>query len=223
MINDLKLGFKILRYAHAVKVTLIMNVVIVIMGILLCVLNVMVENSFPGGYFIMLTALFLIQLIYSVNMSNLVQASPMKKRLQTSVPAVMSTFCMSAGYLITVLTEGIVVSFRPEGMSYICGQIVFTVVIMGVIMLYTGICYKYFVAATVMFIAVFFICYSYMAVGGGWYISFADGGWFMFILTAAAGLAVILICGVLQYLLSLAVYRAPMSKRAQAASLRRQL
>lgn len=223
MINDLKLGFKVLKYAHAVKSTLVLGGIMVLIGIALCILNVAVENSFPGGYFIMITALFLLQLLYSVNMSNLVQASPMKKRLQTSVPAVIGTFCMLMGYLLTVLTEGIVAYFGPEEINYICGQILFTMVVMGVIMLYTGICYKYFVVATVMFILVFAICYSYLISSRGWFISFAGDGWGMFALTAAAGLAFILICGVLQYLLSLAVYKAPMSKRTQAASLRRQL
>lgn len=221
MINNLKLGFKTLKYAHAVKSTLIMSGVIMILGILMCVMNVAVEYTFPGGYFFMLTALFMVQLLYSVNISNLVQASPVKKRLQTSVPAVMSTFCMLAGYLLTVLTEGIVAYFRPEGINYICGQILFTAVLAGVIMLYTGICYKYFAAATIMFAAVFSLFYSYLI--RGWFISFAGGGWGMFALTAAIGLAVILICGVLQYLLSLAVYKVPLSKQAQAASLRKQL
>lgn len=226
MISDLKLGFKILRYAHALKSTSILAVIIVVFGLAWCVLNVVspaAAGGIPGGYFLMLTGLFMVQLLYSVNMSNLVQASPAKKRLQTSVPAVLSTFCMLAGYLLTVLTAGITVCIRPEKVGIVCGQIIFTVVIMSVVMLYMAVCYKYFVTATVMFVGIFAVCYSYLACEKGWNISFAGNSWFIFVLTAAVGLAAILVCGVLQYFLSLAVYKAPMSKRAQMASLRRQL
>lgn len=223
MINDLRLGIKTLKYAHAVKSTLILGGLMMLMGIAVCILNLAVENSFPGGYFMMITTLFLLQLLYSVNMSNLVQASPVKKRLQTSVPAVMSTCCMLASYLLSVLTEGIIAYFRPERMDYICWQLLFTIVVMGVIRLYVAICYKYFVVGTVIFVVIFCVCYSCWMSDGGRLISFWGGGWTMFALTTAAGVAFILICGVLQYLLSLAVYKAPMSKRAQVASLRRQL
>lgn len=227
MINNLKLGFKTLKYAHAVKSTMIFGIIIVILGEVLCLMSLVTGDisggGLPGGYFFMLTALFILQLLYSVNMSNLVQASPMKKKLQTSVPATLSTFCMLIGYLLAVVTEGFVAYRRPESMGVVCGHIIFTVVMMAVIMLYTSVCYKYFFAATVMFLVVFFLCFGYMTGSGMWLAGLQGSGWETFALIAVLGAAALLVFGVLQYFLSLAVYKAPMSKRAQAAALRRQL
>ena len=42
-------------------------------------------------------------------------------------------------------------------------------------------------------------------------------------LTALTGIGIVVLGGFLQYLISLLVYRAPMSKMAQAAPLRREL
>ena len=44
-----------------------------------------------------------------------------------------------------------------------------------------------------------------------------------FLAAAALGLGIIAAGGILEYLLSLLVYKAPMSKQAQSASLRREL
>lgn len=225
MINNLKLGFRTLKFAHAVKSTAILGVIIFILGEAMCLLDhwLPLNGGLPGGYFFMLVVLFMIQLLYSVNMSNLVQSSPVKKKLQTSVPATMSTFCMLTAYLLVLATEGFVAYKRPERIGIVCVHVVFTIIIMALIMLYTAVCYKYFFGGTILFFAVFFISYGYFMNGEGWLVRFQEYGWSAFARLGILGAAVLLAFGVLQYLLSLAVYRAPMSKRAQSASLRRQL
>jgi len=58
--------------------------------VFMCGISAVLSGSFPstlpGGYFFMMVEVFVIQLFYSVNISNMVQASPAKKRLMTSVP-----------------------------------------------------------------------------------------------------------------------------------------
>ncbi len=223
MISDLKLGFRVLKYAHALKSSLAIGIIMAVLGVAMCLMGMLGMENFMGGYFIMMMALFLIQLLWSVNASNLVQASPMKKKLQTSVPAVLSAFCMTAGYLLVVLTEVIVGCIRPDRLSYICVLILFTAIIMGVIMLYSAICYKYFFLGTILFIACFISCYSFLMSGTEQLAKLMQSDWNCFVLTSILGLVILWVCGVLQYFISLAVYKAPMSKRAQMAALRRQL
>ena len=213
-----------MKFAHGVVSTFICCGIMMAIGVALSLLAVPIGEvrTLPGGYFIMMIGLFLMQLTFSVNIANMVQASPMKKRLQTSVPATMSTLCMVIGYLLTVLLEGIVAYMRPNRIGLLCEQLIFTVAMMGIFALYSSICYKYFFSATIMFVLVFGGCYGYL-MGGGMSINFLGNTWATFVVTALVGLAVIPICGVLQYLLFLVVYKAPLSKRAQAASLRRQL
>lgn len=223
MINNLKLGLKTLRFAHALKSSLIIGIVMAVLGVAMCLMGILGEENFMGGYFIMMLGLFLIQMLWSVNISNLVQASPVKKRLQTSVPAVLSTFCMTVGYLIVVLTEIVVGCIRPDRISYICVMILFTAIVMDIIMFYAALCYKYFVLATILFIACFVVCYGFLMTKTEQLAGLMKFGWGSFVLITVLGIAILWVSGVLQYFISLAVYKAPMSKHAQSATLRRQL
>lgn len=224
LVKNLKLGFKILRYGHAAKLSIIAGIVLGLLGLVVCAISVLVSYSFPGGYFLMMSVLLLLQLVFTVNAANLVQTSPMKKKLQTSVPALISILLMLAGYFVQVLVSAVMAGLNPETVQLYCTQIIYTAAIMGIIMLYYGAVYKYFVAASAVFIIMFIFAYGPMIRGDilwSW-MPFA-GFWGNFILTAAIGAAVILVCGGLQYLISLAVYRAPVSKWALGARLRSQL
>lgn len=224
MINNLKLGFKIMKYGHSAKLSMIGSIVMIVLGILLCVINFTGLYGFPGGYFFMVSVLLLLQLLSTVNAANLVQTSPVKKKLQTSVPALFSVLLMMAAYLLDVAVSAAAMGSNPDIVQYFCSQMLYTAVIMGGVMLYYGAVFKYFVVSTVFFLLVF-VCIYPAAISGTIYWKFMPFAepWKNFGLTAAAGLAIILVCGVLQYLISLAVYKAPISKRALGARLRSQL
>lgn len=224
MINDLKLGFKIMKYGHSAKLSIIGSIIVAVIGILLCAAGALVTNTFPGGYFLMMAALLLLQLLSTVNAANLVQTSPMKKKLQTSVPALLSVLLMMAAYLVNIIVAAVTVCADPEAAELACAQIICTAVIMGIVMLYYGAVFKYFVVSTAFFLLAFIATYPTMIDGElHWGIMPFPGVWGNFALTSATGAVIILVCGTLEYLLSLAVYKAPMSKRALGARLRSQL
>ena len=228
MINDLKLGFKIMKYGHSVKLSIIGSIAMAVLGLVFCAIGITTTSSFLGGYLLMMSALLLLQLISTVNAANLVQTSPMKKRLQTSVPAIFSTFLMLTAYLLNVAVVAVAVCANPEAVEFFCTLIMCTAVLTGVIMLYYGAVYKYFVASTVIFFIIFIFIYPSVISGDikdelYWNFMPFAGYWENFALTVVIGLAIILVCGVLQYLISLAVYRAPISKLALGARLRSQL
>lgn len=228
MINDLKLGFKIMKYGHSAKLSIIGSIVLAVLGLVLCIISITAKISFLGGYILTLSVLLLLQLISTVNAANLVQSSPMKKRLQTSVPAFFSILMMLAAYLLNVVVVAVVVCTKPEEEVYCYTQIIYTAALMGMIMLYYGAVYKYFVASSIIFFTVFIFVYPSILSGDineelYWsYMPYAEP-WQNFILTTVIGLAFILVCGVLQYLISLAVYKAPISKLALGARLRSQM
>lgn len=228
MINDLKLGFKIMKYGHSAKLSIIGSIVLAMVGLVLCIISITAKISFLGGYFLTLSVLLLLQLISTVNAANLVQSSPMKKRLQTSVPAFFSILMMLAAYLLNVVVVAVVVCDNPEEEVHCYTQIIHAAALMGIIMLYYGAVYKYFVASSIVFFTIFMFFYPSILSGDineelYWsFVPFAES-WQNFALTAVIGLAVVLVCGVLQYLISLAVYRAPISKLALGARLRSQM
>ena len=227
MISDLKMGFKILKFGHGRIANLAGSMIAILLGVFMYGISGVLSGSFPstlpGGYFFMMAEVFVIQLYYSVNISNMVQASPAKKRLMTSVPTALSTFCILMGYGVTLLCIGVVSCFRPEMLKAACIQIVFTAGVMGVVLIYSGVVYKYFVVGTVLFFAAFLSFYASYSHSETWISGIFGSGWKAFGLTAVSGLAFILICSFLEYLLFLAFYKAPMAKMAQNVSLRRQL
>lgn len=224
LVKNLKLGFKILKYGHAAKLSIIASIAVGLFGLAFCVLSLVVTSTFPGGYFLMMSVLLLLQLVSTVSAANLVQTSPMKKKLQTSVPALISVLFMLGGYFIQAVISAVTVCVKPETLQTSCTQLVCTAAIMGFIMLYYGAVYKYFAASTAVFIIMFVLAYGPMIRGEIlWSWMPLTGFWGNYILTAAIGAAVILVCGGLQYLISLAVYKAPVSKWALGARLRSQL
>ncbi len=224
MINDLKLGFKMMKYGHAAKLSFIVSIIMLAGGLLYTILTIFGHSTFPGGYFIMMSALFLMQLLATVNVSNLVQSSPAKKRLQTRIPALISVVLMLVGHLLNVISLSVFACIWPHTVGNICTQIIFTAAIMGIVMLYYGICYKKFMLGTILFFVVFISSYGPMLKGDlQWRLIPGLSFWGNLILTAVIGLAIILVCGVLSYLISLALFREPMSKWAQGARLRKQM
>lgn len=223
MISDLKLGFKMMKYGHSAKLSFVASILMVVFGLLLSAVGIMTDNSFFGGYFIMLAALFLMQLLATVNAANLVQVSPAKKKLQTRIPALFSAALMLAGYLFSVIIAGVVVCTRSEYAGNVNNYMITTAIIMAVIMMYYGACYKYFVVSTVLFFVVFLT--SAPLINGDLqfvFTPFSDSR-ANFGLAALIGMAVILLGGLLQYLISLALYKAPISRWALGATLRKQM
>lgn len=222
MLKDFKLGIRVLKYAHSARMTMIIAGVMVLFGILITPLNLInKEASLPCGYFIMLSVLFLIQLISSVSIAKLAQASPAKKRLQTSVPTMLNLVFMSSGFFLSAVVEYICILLRPEETQLIAGRLLFTAVIMGVVILYSAVAYKLFFLGTVFFLVIFFTCYVFLS-DGGWTVRLWESSG-LFWQVVLIGFAIIALCCLLQYGISLALYRLPMSKYAQSATLRKQL
>ena len=80
MINNLKLGIKIMKYGHSAKLSFVAAIVLMVFGLVFSLVSMSVKFSFPGGYFIMMAVLLLLQVISTVNASHLVQTSPVKNK-----------------------------------------------------------------------------------------------------------------------------------------------
>lgn len=230
MINDIKMGFKLLKYGHCAKLSFVACIISAVFSVVWSFLSIGGHSSFPGGYFLMLSSLFLIQLLCTVNAAGLTASSPAKKKLQTKIPAVISAATMLAGHLINVVSLGICACVEPRTMGTVCTLILLTAFLMGVVMMYAAVCYKYFVLSTVVFIVIFVAVYGPLLglvfdrndkLAGS--LILLERPWGDFWLAAALGLGIILVSGLLQYLLSLAVYKAPISKMALGARLRSQM
>lgn len=228
MTNDLKLGFQIMKYGHAAKLTYIGSAVVLVIGVCFSILSC-IAGGCPGRIsFLFREAISCrwwqcFSCRCSLPSARLIWCRLLlRRRLQTSVPAVMSITLMMAGYLFSALILGITCLFHPEAVNSAAMQMIADAVLSGIVMVYYGACYKYFYTSTILFLIAFFFLYDFgfrpntMLAG----ILPADGSWAGWGLALVLGAALILACGFLQYLISLAVYKAPVSKMALGAKLR---
>lgn len=221
MINDLKLGMKMLRYGDhmilqviAIAVTwflgLVMNVSIKLLGLI----------EIPFGAVLMVIAfMFPAQILYSLSVSNLVQSSPAKKRMQTTIPAVVTLAGLLGNYLACLVINLIFMAGHPERVDAICGETLMGAVFAAFTMIVLGVAYKYFW----MSVLFGFVVYFYVRYGFEINLDMGVSGGGAYALAAAAGFVLLLLGSLGQYGLSLLFYKAPMSKYAQSANLRKEM
>ena len=226
MINNWKLGLKILRHGYGLVMNIIQGIAFLVLGLCFLFLETFFFNSYrggmPGQVVLMCIGMLPVQMLYSLSASNLVLTSPIRKKLQTSVPAQLTWGCMTLLYLMIVLIRTVMTWNLPELRSSVCNDMVMLGLVAMIIMLYMGIAYKYFMISMIFLIPVI---YSSVYVGMQ-----TDLRWGIFnqsnaslILATVMGLVCIAAGAMGQYLLSLLLYKKPLSKMAQAAPLRKEL
>ena len=219
MINNWKLGLKSLRYAYGKTSNCIMMIAFFLFSIILYAMPESSGNSFLGGYMLMCIALMPIQMMYSLSASNLVQSSPFKKKMQTSVPAVFACVNMLILHIVNILIHWRIIVRHPESAQRMTQELLIQILSMLFLMAYMAVVYKFFVISTCLFVGFFFPTY----VGKIHMFVSLENNNLVFWKIAVLGLAVIAAGGVIQYMLSLLVYKVPISKMAQSASLRKEL
>lgn len=219
--NELKKGMKMMRYAYGIKSNLVQAGVFFLAGLVMVISGERGNFGMLGGFFWICIGMLPSQLIYSISVSNMVQASPMRRKMQTAVPVAVNLFCMLLVYLAEVLMGGIMAWSRPEQAGGICRELVTLAIMSVLVMIYLGVCYKHFVLATLIMVPEMVIWLR----GGldGWIRAQNIGPDITFGMAILAGFALIMVGGLAEYLLTLLFYRTPMAKMAQAAPLRKEL
>lgn len=219
MINAWKLGFKSLRYAYGRRSTIIMMGIFFAMGLAFSVMWLNPVNSYLGGYMLIVVAILPTQMVYSLSVSNMVQASPAKKKMQTSIPAIFTCGNLIGVYLLIVLIQGAIAWGQPVAVRQMKVGVLMSALTILVVAVYLAVAYKHFIISILMFILFYF---SMFQVSGLISWMFLESAPWSYPLVSVMGLVPVILGGFLQYLVSLLVYKAPMSKMANSA-LRKEL
>ena len=218
MINDLKIGFKVLKYGLSYKSSMIGIILFMIIG---AVVEVIQPNMPIGGVYMGIGGVFTAQMIHSVCLSTMVHTSPNKKKMQTSIPT-----CVTFAIFMVSNTLMLVVRFWSSYMqgkseAELCNGILFSAVLMMVVCLYTAGAFKAFVPATIIFLIAFMVVYSTFTA----FTFLGDGEAAKAIvpLWASVILSYIVICAgcVIMYLIYTALYKKEYSKLTFQAALNR--
>ncbi|MDE6749350.1 MAG: hypothetical protein K2K21_09885 [Lachnospiraceae bacterium] len=225
MINDIKLGIKIMRYGHGLVLNIILGVWFLVIGIAVIILSMSGRYiNWSGGCFAIAAALMPIQIIFSLNASNMVLSSPVRKKMQTVVPTTITCISTLVMYIVVDLLLLIMICINPDRIPVACSLVTLQIVFAVFFMIYIPICYKYMVAAIIIGIIIW-VCVinSIMLIPDINTLSFFNKGISSFLMISALGLPSIVVGGFLQYLLSLLFYKAPVSKYSQNIYLRKEL
>lgn len=226
MINDIKKGIKLMRYGYGLKSIVVVSIIYIICGFLILgMLLFASENVKLGtqGVLIFIIPVFLVQLLHSLNVSKMALSSPMRKQLQTSIPSVISCIGMLIIYIFFILYCLLTISISPERAGALCVDIMFAALSAALIMIYLPICCKY-MAVSILFFIILYMTLSVTYVMNMPDIEFLNNAnVFTFLCVAALGILFIIIFGFVGYLLSLLVYKAPVSKYSQNVYLRKEL
>ncbi len=213
-----RFAVKCMKLSYKLKTNLICMSFLAVIALVYEIFNI---SDGMGAYLMAVLAMYPAQLVCSLCGSCLVQSSPYKKVLMTSLPTTL-TFCSGiVVYLLIIGIEGIRVCVRPQALGQSTRMILLCGVMLMLLDIYVGIAYKYFVLSIILLSVSMVGFYSLSGIIGK--SVFAQ--YLMRIPLPAAlgiGLCCLLLGGALQYGLSLLVYKKPMSRRAIFGLLRQQ-
>lgn len=224
MMNDWKMGIKSARYGVSVIPNMVGGICMLIFGLLLEI----VEGLYPDDAFGSLGMVMLVcaaaipaQMAISVSVSTLAQSSACKKKLHTTIPTLLMGTGVIAALTLSTLIRGICVAAGAD--MQLLRAVIYEGAAILALVIYFAFVYKFFVASVVFLIVGAFVTGIFGGVERGLLSQLLGES----IDSASPALCVAIAYGMvfaaiaLQYLISLALYKRPLSKSAFGAALRR--
>ena len=140
-------AYKIVGYGAKIKTQFLLALLFLIIGIIVEIGSQGTVST--GSFYIVLSGLFLYQMIISSDISTLVQSSPYKKKIQCTYPmiAVMPWVFITLNIVLLIHYYYAKVS-GGEGLQVQCQTLIVLGLCIFIMMVYFGLAYKYFVTAT---------------------------------------------------------------------------
>ncbi len=222
MMELFKKSVKLQSYGFQAKLQIGMLFLYIVIG--LFIEFVSKGTQWLGPFFIMLAPMFFCQVLYGLGLSNVVQSSPYKKRLQTTMPA------FSSLVLSLIFMTGVIVLkyFEMRWFPKSIKESMFCLLTMAVVSMvmnsYTAIVYKYYLLSMILLIVPLGLISGFSsAVTNSEHLMSKMPMWLQNLQfpTVAIISYVCLILGfILQYGVSLLLYRKPLSQYAQGMMMR---
>lgn len=215
MLCDFKRGFKMLKYSFRIKLILAFDIFIFCMGIVFFLLSPDI-GYLQGIVFWTLSGVMFCSAITPLGVSNMVQSSPRKKALHTSVPVCMNLCYYLVTYILFLLM-GLLI-WGMSGQKQQPGDPVVYGLVAAVIMVYSVGCLKLF------YVAILFLIVAYFPILRGGAEAICQMS--VDLPTGAAvciGMAEILLGACVQYLLLRLAYRLPVDRMTVTGPLRKYL
>ena len=222
MFQKLKLAIKLFPFSCEYKKNLVVVLIMTAVGVLIEVVSH--GMNFLGGYFFLISAMFPVQFIFGLGHSNLVGTSTYKKQLQTSIPVIVNFIMSIIIFTILFLIKLLEIHFFPASQNGILSGFLMLGFFEIMLCIYDAFVYKYYWVSILMFAVVFVWVYNCMGNQDTYILGIQQ------LVSSVSPVGMLLLVYlsvffgvVLQYVLSLLLYKKPLSKRSQGANIRRQL
>lgn len=211
MFKDLKLGLGLLKYGYKVKYNIAILCFFMIIGL---VVEIGSKGTSPiGGFYFMLSGMFSYQLIISLDISEFIQSTAMKKKLQVNIPVIVSTVIYLVTYTFLLVERIVLIKLNPEDKEQLLFVLLTVLVFMLATYVFCSFCYKAFFVSTVCLLIIIFgavIVLNFLwAIGLGAFLMKLG-----IVPLAIMGYAVVIIGGLIEYGISSVLYRYPLSEFA---------
>lgn len=211
MLKDVKLGFQLLKYSYRLKSNIMISGAILLIGVLVEILSK--GTSLIGGVYFMLAGMFVYQLIMSMDISQMIQSTGMKKRLQLTIPVIASTLVYMGIYTFLVIERAVLIYQGVADRDVLMYTLFNIIAVIFTMFLFTSICYKYYVVGLIVFLVTFLIAFSglQMASSSDFAAFICNMNYGIFVVL---GYAVILFGAALEYFIGKLLYKKPLSEFA---------
>ena len=167
MIEDLKLGIKLLKYSLQFKMSVIVACIFIAIGLIYDMALVPISGTAISTYYLF-GMVFGAQMISSLNASSMVQSSPCKKRLQTRIMTAICV-CMEIIPITVMLAIKAVQYYYKEDMRvYVINSILIVSAAVLLLNLYMVMATKFYWSSTIVFLVVV-IFYAVFFIRGQYY------------------------------------------------------
>ena len=154
MLIDIILGFKLVIYGYKLIENIFMVVIFTAIGLFVEIQSK--GTSIIGGLYFMLVGMFAYQLIMSVDVSEYIQTSAMKRKLQLTIPVITSTALYLFIFTFIIIEKCILINMYPENQKMLIMSLVQLELFMLIVFAFSSICYKYFLLGFLLFIVLDF-------------------------------------------------------------------
>ena len=155
MIEELKNAYKLVQYGLSLKKQMAFAIGFAVIGVALDAFTR--GRQVTGSFYIVLSGLFIYQLIISSDVSTLVQSSPYKKKIQITYPLIAVIPWNYITFTIVVLLHWLFI--KADGEEYLVthsSNIFLLGILLMITMSYFGLSYKFFISSTVVMVFLVF-------------------------------------------------------------------
>lgn len=221
MINDFKLGIKIVRYGLNKEASVVVTILFLLLG---AFMEFVAPHLPLTGLYMGMGGMLLIQMICSVSLSTMVQTSSRKKRLQTSVPAIVGGVYMLLIHTLFLAIKCISCALVTREVFQfniweVGNAIMMNALLMAIIIVYYAAALKAFWSSTILFFIVYVGLYSGYIPHN--FLVETQAAIFPLGVAIAVSYGIVVIAAVLVYGLYKALYKKDYSKFAFETALKR--